>query len=173
MRRFHNYPTKAGSPIAIVLSCLLFSVVFIGCSDDVPVTPQDPASLSMVWFPSNHSGAFDYYAEGDTILFVLTNDNHRLEVVDGRVCADGMPILKINRIDSTIYEPSVGNFVDYKTPLEQVSVLSEDRRTIRCTLPSIPAESLAPSNRHQWSLELSRATGNIYSDRSGAFFMEK
>ena len=155
------------------LLCVVSSLPFVGCSDDAVTPPEDPASLVMVWFPSMRGGAFDYYAAGDTILFQLTNSNHRLEVVGGKVCTDGVPVLEIDRIDSTNYESYVGYFVDYKTPLEQISTLSEDGRTIRCVLPNIPAESLEPANHHVWYLHLSRATDNIYGDRSGAFFMEQ
>jgi hypothetical protein len=153
--------------------CVVSSLPFVGCSDDAVAPPEDPASLVMVRFPSSHSAAFHYYAEGDTILFELSSKNHRLEVVGGKVCTDGVPVLEFDRIDSTKYDTSVGYFVDYKTPLEQVSTLSEDGRTIRCVLPNIPAESLVPTNHHIWYIHLSRATDSEYGDRSGAFFMEQ
>lgn len=158
---------KAG----ILCTMLLF---LIGCSESDPSTaPQDPASLSMVLFPSTGYQAVDRYTPGDTITFILTSDVHNLKEEGGKVCAEGVPVIDFDRIDSTRYEHEVGMYVDYKTPLAYEATLSANRRVIRCTFPDIPAESLSPANMHQWFLHLSLANGNPLSDRYGGFYMKQ
>lgn len=155
---------------------LMCSVVLFctGCSDDNPTDPDpSPARLASVRFPSSVDAAWQIYVPGDTVSFVLTSDVHNLEEVGGNVTADGEPVLDFYRVDSTHYDTSVGSYVDFTTPLEYSSTLSEDRRTIRCTFSNISEESLAGGNIHEWYLHLSRATGSIYGDRIDAFFMQE
>ena len=166
-----SYPVVSRAVLLTALSLLLFGP---GCSDDNPVEVDPaPASLHYVIFPSAVDAAWQKYVPGDTVSFKLSNDNHSLEEGGGTVLADGEPVLDFYRIDSTVYEPSVGHAVDYTTPLDYSASLSADRRTIRCTFTNISEESLAQGNIHEWYLHLPSAIGNDYRDYRDAFFMQK
>ena len=162
---FHSFCMQS------VFLCLACSLLFIRCSEDdgVDVTfPKHPAELAEVRV-SGSSERFSSYAPGDTINFVLTTDNHLLAVHGGKVCAGDMPVIDFTRVDSMQIDPVTLYAEFFTTPIEYVSTLSEDRRIIRCTLPTIANEDPESGGSYRWYLQLSLGNGDPLTDRSGSF----
>lgn len=133
---------------------------------------EEPASFVQMRFSSqmisdNHSYPSCY--PGDTIIFELTNGNHDMGEVNGKVSTAVGPLLEIVRIDSIVYDPVLGRDQTYETAVDYVSNLSGDRRFINCVIPEWPSASLSPINNHRVRIHLSDATGDIYGDRDAAF----